>query len=208
MLPMVPAVYAALKARKRGSVGKTATMVCCSLLPHAKAISEGHCQRSAQERAIVHSEREGEESREAGAEAPFQLLHPLTHRTDSACACGLRCVHTLAVIAGHTPSTITQRDIYIPKRTDRVGIPDADHFRAESSYSVPSEAEKKGIAKCQGGHKIGHRYKKVAEFRIRLKLLVRKGGLEPPWVSPPDPKSGASANSATFAQARYRLRLL
>jgi hypothetical protein len=29
--------------------------------------------------------------------------------------------------------------------------------------------------------------------------LVRKGGLEPPWVSPPDPKSGASANSATFA---------
>ncbi len=31
------------------------------------------------------------------------------------------------------------------------------------------------------------------------KGLVRKGGLEPPWVSPPDPKSGASANSATFA---------
>ena len=28
---------------------------------------------------------------------------------------------------------------------------------------------------------------------------MRKGGLEPPWVSPPDPKSGASANSATFA---------
>jgi hypothetical protein len=30
--------------------------------------------------------------------------------------------------------------------------------------------------------------------------LVRKGGVEPPWVSPPDPKSGASANSATFAR--------
>src|ERR1022692_2965560 len=31
------------------------------------------------------------------------------------------------------------------------------------------------------------------------RTLVRKGGLEPPWVTPPDPKSGASANSATFA---------
>src|SRR5437588_1379888 len=30
-------------------------------------------------------------------------------------------------------------------------------------------------------------------------LLVRKGGLEPPHLSVPDPKSGASANSATFA---------
>ena len=32
------------------------------------------------------------------------------------------------------------------------------------------------------------------------KFLVRKGGLEPPPLAGPDPKSGAAANYATFAQ--------
>ena len=37
--------------------------------------------------------------------------------------------------------------------------------------------------------------------------MVRKGGLEPPRFYPPDPKSGASANSATFAMPNYTKRL-
>src|SRR5262249_19210731 len=36
-----------------------------------------------------------------------------------------------------------------------------------------------------------------------LDSLVRKGGLEPPYLSVPDPKSGASTNSATFARLKH-----
>jgi hypothetical protein len=41
-------------------------------------------------------------------------------------------------------------------------------------------------------------------FFINITLvftMVRKGGLEPPHLSAPEPKSGASTNSATFAHS-------
>ena len=49
-----------------------------------------------------------------------------------------------------------------------------------------------------GGANLGNE-PEPARTRV-CKDLVRKGGLEPPRFYPPDPKSGASANSATFAR--------
>jgi hypothetical protein len=63
---------------------------------------------------------------------------------------------------------------------------------------APVEA---ATAQDLGGHKIGHNGKR-ADSRSVLNCLVRKGGLEPPRFYPPDPKSGASANSATFARSQ------
>jgi hypothetical protein len=40
---------------------------------------------------------------------------------------------------------------------------------------------------------------------VANRSLVRKGGLEPPRLAAPDPKSGASANSATFAREQFVL---
>ena len=37
---------------------------------------------------------------------------------------------------------------------------------------------------------------------------MRKGGLEPPHLSAPDPKSGASANSATLANLLEKITLI
>ena len=49
----------------------------------------------------------------------------------------------------------------------------------------------------------------MVDWNSGVMVVVRKGGLEPPHLSVPDPKSGASANSATFANSIvYRLENL
>src|SRR5262249_31672479 len=50
---------------------------------------------------------------------------------------------------------------------------------------------------------IGNRQSKIKNQKCRsLLTVVRKGGPDPPHLSVPDPKSGASANSATFAKSK------
>jgi integrase len=107
---------------------------------------------------------------------PYCLRHTaLTRLAESGCD-----AFTLARIAGHSSITITQR------------------------YCHPqAEAVERAFAKLRGGHNFGT-LKKPRKPRA-CKLLVRKEGLEPSRVSPPDPKSGASANSATFACLNLRM---
>jgi Phage integrase family len=94
--------------------------------------------------------------------------------------------HTLARIAGHSSIVMTMRYVH----------PQADAI--ERAFAMAH-------GKVSGStHRLGVGTKLVtitkAQKAMPRKLLVRKGGVEPPWVAPPDPKSGASASSATFAR--------
>ena len=117
---------------------------------------------------------------------PYVLRHTaLTQLAEAGCD-----VFTLARIAGHSSITITQRYVHPHSRLHREGIP-ADSESGTPSGGKVSTAKPRWAqnwAQCKKGR-----------FEIGPNSLVRKGGLEPPRFYPPDPKSGASANSATFA---------
>ena len=134
-------------------------------------------------------DRVNEKAKKAGHEElnlfqPYILRHTaLTRLAEAGCD-----VFTLARIAGHSSITITQR--YIHPQADAIERAFRDHSEQSASSGGSS-------AKNRGGHKIGHTEK--VRIDVGRKMLVRKGGLEPPRFYPPDPKSGASANSATLA---------
>ena len=87
---------------------------------------------------------------------------------------------TLARIAGHSSITITQR--YIHPQADAIE-------RAFAPLALPSgtESTEEQESRVQS--------MKKGKNRMHWKLLVRKGGLEPPRFYPPDPKFPSNEES-------------
>jgi len=188
MLPMLPVVYDALKVRHTEAGEPEAGWVFPS------TSREGHFNKDTAKdqhaKAIQKANEKAEKNgkRKLVAFQPYVLRHTaLTQLAQAGCD-----AFTLARIAGHSSITITQR--YIHPQADAI----ERAFAPLAAQSISSSEQTKS---GQVGTKLGT----VIEARKSMprKLLVRKGGLEPPWVSPPDPKSGASANSATFARAEF-----
>src|SRR5208337_1370423 len=93
-----------------------------------------------------------------------------------------------------------------PKHQEEIPHIDADLHAVGVSLAVIGSLHKLHVRLVRRIHipQCNASVERRAKLRVsRQEELVRKGGLEPPWVSPPDPKSGASANSATFAGAEF-----
>ena len=141
---------------------------------HAKAIQK------------VNEKAEKNGTRKLVPFQPYVLRHTaLTQLAQAGCD-----AFTLARIAGHSSITITQRYIH----------PQADAIERAFAPLATKDVRRMEWGKLEEvGTKLGTTPQ--SEKAIPRNSLVRKGGLEPPRFYPPDPKSGASANSATFARA-------
>jgi integrase len=188
MLPMVPAVYAALKARREAAGNPEEGWV------FPASSWEGHLNKDTakdqHKRALARVNANAKKSgvKELNFFQPDVLRHAaLTRLAEAGCD-----VFTLARIAGHFSITITQR--YVTPKHTRWSGPSSKRQRPHSRLGLRLSRRS---PKDRWAQKWAHR--KKGRFRIGPNLLVRKGGLEPPRFYPPDPKSGASANSATFA---------
>jgi integrase len=189
-LPMLPVVRDALKARHAQAGEPESGWVFPS------TSREGHFNKDTAKdqhaKAILSANRKAKErgSRQLVAFQPYVLRHTaLTLLAQAGCD-----AFTLARIAGHSSITVTQR--YIHPQADAIE-------RAFAPLAAASLTSTERQESGQVGTKLGTASE--AKKTIPRNLLVRKGGLEPPWVAPPDPKSGASANFATFAQVRLRV---
>jgi len=179
VLPMTPNVYALLHARFEAAGRPNEGWVFPS------GSSSGHFNGDAAKDQHARSLKDSGVQRFE----PYILRHTaLTNLAKKGAD-----AHTLARIAGHSGIVMTMR--YVHPQADAIERAFA-MAHGKVSRKVPGSTHRLGV-----GTKLGTVIE--AQKAKPRKLLVRKGGLEPPWVAPPDPKSGASANSATFARVEH-----
>jgi integrase len=169
VLPMVPAVYAALTARHEAA-GKPEDGW---LFPSASR--EGHFNKDTAKdqhgKALDEANKKAKQNktRELKPFQPYVLRHTaLTMLAQAGCD-----AFTLARIAGHSSIAITQR--YIHPQADAIE-------RAFSHFALPTASTSMGVESRQVGTKLGTVLK--PEIEASSEVIGAKGGTRTPTVLP------------------------